>query len=96
MNQHAVYLSDNVYRLLVERAAMESKSVEQVAETLLAQELAASTEAENGQQVDVDGALMAVERLTNLFADVDIIGLERVLDDPMLELANGEIDMPLL
>ena len=33
-------------------------------------------------------ALAAVERLTNLFSDVTIDGLEQILDDPMMELAN--------
>ena len=62
MNQHPIYLSDTIYRLLTKRAAQESRSLEQVAEHLLAQELALSAELDNGQQVssapeDVDEAL---------------------------------------
>lgn len=39
---------------------------------------------------------MAVQRLTTLFADVEISDLEQTLNDPMLELANADLDIPLL
>ena len=38
----------------------------------------------------IDEALAAVQRLTTLFADVQILNLEEVLNDPMLELTNVE------
>ncbi len=41
---------------------------------------------------DTANALAAVERLTSLFSDVTIDGLEQILDDPMMELANIELD----
>ena len=101
MSQHAIYLSDTVYQLLAKRAAQESKSLEQVAERLLAQELALSNELDNGQEVnstpeDEDEALAAVHRLTTLFADVKINWLEHAMNDPMLELANADLDLALL
>lgn len=101
MSQHAIYLSDTVYQLLAKRAAQESKSLEQVAESLLAQELALSNELDNRQEMshtpeDVDEALAAVHRLTTLFADVEVSWLEQALNDPMLELANADLDVALL
>ena len=96
-----IYLSDTIYRLLTKRAVQESKSLEQVAERLLAQELALSAELDNGQQVsfeseDEDAALLAVHRLTTLFADVEVSWLEQALNDPMLEMANADLDIALL
>ena len=101
MNQHPIYLSDTVYRLLVKRAAQESQPLEQVAERLLAQELSLAVELDNGQEVtstpeDVDEALAAVHHLTTLFADVEINWLEQALNDPLLELANADLDVALL
>ena len=101
MTQHPIYLSETIYQLLAKRAAQESKSLEQVAERLLAQELAVSAELDNGQEVisapeDVDEALAAVHRLTTLFADVETNWLEQALNDPMLELANADLDVALL
>lgn len=93
MNQHPIYLSDTTYRLLARRAAQENKPVGQVAERLLAQELALSADM-NSEQGTEDEALTAVYRLTHLFADVELNHLEQVLDDPMLELANVDFDMP--
>ena len=101
MNQYPIYLSDTIYRLLVKRAAQESRSLEQVAERLLAQELSLTVELDNGQEVastseDVDEALAAVHHLTTLFSDVEISWLEQALNDPMLELANADLDVALL
>jgi hypothetical protein len=89
--------SETIYRLLAEQAVQENRSLTQVAERLLAQELALATELENGQAVDstaedVVEALTAVECLTTLFADVEIDRLEQVLHEPMLELANADLD----
>jgi len=100
MTQHPIYLSDTIYRLLAKRAAQESRSLEQVAERLLARELALSAELDNEQKIistpeDVDEALAAVQRLTNLFADVEFSWLEQALNDPMLELANADLDIAL-
>jgi hypothetical protein len=98
MSQHPIYLSDSIYRKLAKRAAQESKSLDQVAEHLLAQELALWAELDNGQEtlptpIDNETALAAVHRLTTLFADVEIDLLEEVLNDPMLELANSDLDL---
>lgn len=101
MTQHPIYLSDTVYRLLAKRAVRESWSLEQAAERLLTQNLALYNELDNGQEAgstseDVDEALAAVYRLTTLFADVETSWLEQALDDPMLELANADLDIALL
>ena len=102
MTHHPIYLSNTIYRLLAKRAAQESRSLEQVAERLLAQELTQSTELDNRQeatstiQENVGEALAAVHRLTTLFADVEISRLEQALNDPMLELTNADLDIALL
>ena len=101
MTQHPIYLSEAIYQLLAKRAGEESKSLEQIAERLLAQELAPSRELSNGQQVshvpeNADEALAAVYRLTNLFADVKVGWLEQTLDDPMLELSNADLEIDWL
>ena len=44
----------------------------------------------------VNEALAAVQRLTTLFADVTITNLNEVLDDPLLELANVDLDTNLI
>jgi hypothetical protein len=82
MSQQPIYVSETIYRLLAKQAVQENRSLTQVAERLLAQKLALATELENGQAVgstaeDVVEALTAVERLTTLFADVDISKLEQ-------------------
>ncbi|MCP4423050.1 MAG: hypothetical protein GY803_01015 [Chloroflexi bacterium] len=101
MNQHPIYLSDAIYQLLAKRASLESRPLEQVAERLLAQELSLAVKLDNGQEVgsmseNVDEALAAVHRLTTLFADVEINKLEQALNDPILELANADLDIALL
>jgi hypothetical protein len=101
MNQHPVYLSDATYRLLAQRASQESRSLEQIVENLLVQNLALAAESEastqpNSTLEDTDTALEAVHRLTTLFADVKINWLEQALVDPMLELANADLDVAWL
>ncbi|GIK58399.1 MAG: hypothetical protein HND44_20355 [Chloroflexi bacterium] len=87
MNQHTINISDNVYQMLARRATQENRSLEQVAESLLSQELFLDIPAEE----NVAEALAAVHRLSTLFADVDASLLERVLDDPLIELANVDL-----
>lgn len=102
MAHHPIYLSNTIYRLLAKRAAQESIPLEQVAERLLAQELSQATELDTKQETplapekNTGEALAAVHRLTTLFADVEISQLEQVLNDPMLELANADLDIALL
>lgn len=100
MSQHPIYLSDAVYQLLVKQAAQESRPLEQVAERLLAQELSLADWLDKGQEEtlvpDVEEALAAVHRLTTLFADVEFSGLAQALNDPLLELANIDLDVALL
>lgn len=90
MNQHPIYLSDTTYRLLAKRAAQENRSLQQVAELLLHQELTLPDEIETGAASE---ALEAVSRLTTLFADVKAQWVEQALADPMIELANADLDI---
>lgn len=78
-----IFISDTLYQLLSKRAAQESTSPEQVAETLLAQEFALSGELDPTSETDVNEALAAVHRLTTLFADVQLPNLEQALNDPI-------------
>ncbi|MFN8495195.1 MAG: hypothetical protein U0350_46770 [Caldilineaceae bacterium] len=97
MKQHTIQISDHVYQLLVRQAVRLQTTPERVIERLLISDFTVSlselesfaeTSAVNNDTVE---ALAAVERLTTLFAHVNFSGLDEVLNDPMLALAN--IDM---
>ena len=99
MLQHTIQVSDTIYQLLLKEAVKEKSTPEQVTERLLTQGLTFNIEPNKtipSSSNDVTEALAAVERLTTLFADVKINGLEQLLDDPMLELANADLDIELL
>jgi predicted xylose isomerase-like sugar epimerase len=93
MKPHTIQLSGAIYQLLTKQAARENRTLEQVTEHLLARSLALSFESEEMPQVlsTSEESAEALKRLTTLFADVTINGLEEVLDDPMLELANASL-----
>jgi hypothetical protein len=97
MNQYTIQISDKVYRLLKERAVIENTTPEQVADHLLIQELTPLSTLDYGDELaavhgkDTAIALAAIQRLTNLFADIDVSGLEQILEDPMLELENADL-----
>ena len=101
MTQHMIPVSETVYQRLRRRADYEQRTVEQIADQLLLQELDLPTVADESikstlantiANEDVVSALEAVHRLTTLFADVEIAGLNQVLDDPLLELTNTDLD----
>jgi hypothetical protein len=87
MTQHLIPVSETVYQRLRRRADHEQRTVEQIADQLLLQELDLPIIADGSikptvSTEDISVALEAVQRLTTLFADVEIANLDQVLDDP--------------
>lgn len=100
MTRYTIEVSETIYNLLNQQATAQDSSLEQVLEALLSHTPVALPE-ESGPLVlspaeGVEEALAAVERLTALFADVQIRDLEDVVDDPLLELANIDLTTELV
>jgi hypothetical protein len=93
-----IELSEVTYQLLLKQAARLQLPPEHVLERLVLGDLVLppvedAAEADLATAVtDTTDALAAVERLTTLFAEVSIGNLEQHLDDPMLALANADIE----
>lgn len=86
-----ITVTEEVYRHLSERAARLRLTPEQ----LIVQLLGGSAPAEDDAHVPPAGskeALAAVGRLSSLFADVSSPNLDAVLADPMIALANTDLD----
>lgn len=99
MSTHPIYLSNTLYQQLLKRAEQEHTSLEQIAEHLLDQSLTSQTPTIKNtepQQQTISQALAAVHHLTTLFTDIEINSLEQALADPMLELANIDLELALL
>jgi hypothetical protein len=98
MAQHTIELPEATYQLLLKQAARLQLSPEHVLEQLVIGDLAlppieADVETDlAGATTDTAAALAAVERFTTLFADLSIRDLEQHLNDPMLALANTDIE----
>ena len=98
MAYHTVHISDETYQLLLKQAARLQLPPERVLERLVIGDLALPPIEDAAETdlamaaTDTADALAAVERLTTLFADVTISDLEQHLNDPMLALANTEIE----
>ena len=87
MTQHMIPVSETVYQRIRRRADSEQRTVEQIADQLLLQELDLPSMADvlikpTVANEDISVALEAVQRLTTLFTDVEIAGLDQMLDDP--------------
>jgi hypothetical protein len=98
MAHRTIELPEATYQLLLKQAARLQLPPERVLERLVLGDLAlppledaAETDLASAA-TDTAAALTAVERLTTLFADVAISDLEQHLNDPMLALANAEIE----
>jgi hypothetical protein len=98
MAQRTIELPEATYQLLLRQAARLQMPPEHVIERLVIGDLTLSPIEDDPEidlptaAIDVADALAAVERLTTLFADVPIKDLEQHLHDPMLALANADID----
>jgi hypothetical protein len=98
MAQHTIELPEATYQLLLKQAARLQLPPERVLERLVIGDLAlppieADAQADLASPAtDTAEALAAVERLTTLFAEVSISDLEQHLNDPMLALANTDIE----
>ena len=97
MPMHTIQVSEAVYRYLSERAARLQLTPEQLIEHLLVPDLLMLIEIdaeviESVPPANSDEARAAFERLTRCFADVTIPGLEATLADPLITLANVDMD----
>ena len=96
MTRHTIEVSETIYNLLNKQAAVQDSTLEKVIERLL---ISTSFVLQEDNTLisllpeSINEALAAVQRLTTLFADVQIPNLEQVLNDPMLELANTELNI---
>lgn len=91
-----IKVSDAVYRRLQHQAERLRMTPEQVIEQMSAQD---TTRGPADVEVDVDfplagsaEALAAVKRLTTLFAAPPLPNIDAVLADPLLTLANADLD----
>jgi len=93
MKRYTIEVSEPIYHLLNQQAHQYNHNLDAMLERLLA---IAPFILPETSQVTVKEALAALQRLTTLFMDVNIANLEEVLNDPMLELANFELNFDLL
>lgn len=97
MTHHTIELPEATYQLLRKQAARLQLPPERVLEQLVLGDLALPPEEATDAQAavianDTASALAAVERLSTLFADVVVDDFEQHLNDPMLALANTNLD----
>ena len=93
MRRYTIEVSEPVYQLLNQQANKQNSSLENILERLL---VIAPLLLPEQNKTTVKEALAAVQRLTTLFSDVKIMNLEEVLNDPMLELSNSDLDFGLI
>jgi len=93
MERYTIEVSEPVYNLLHQQAHRQHSSLEAILERLL---MIAPLILPKANKATVKEALAAVERLTTLFKDVKIANLENLLHDPMIELANFDLDFGLI
>ena len=100
MTRYTIEVSETIYNLLNQQAAAHDSTLEKVIERLLINTPSVLQEERGAygsmSPESVNEALAAVQRLTTLFADVTITNLNEVLDDPLLELANVDLDTNLI
>lgn len=97
MSTHTIQISELVYRRLNEQAIRLQMTPEQLIERLCMTHLltpvgGAGELLEPMPPAHSDMALAAVQRLTTCFADVSIPDLEATLADPLITLANADMD----
>ncbi|NJN66432.1 MAG: hypothetical protein HC884_06810 [Chloroflexaceae bacterium] len=97
MSIHTIQVSETVYLRISERAARLQITPEQLIERLLTTNLLTFVEDtreffEPMPPAHSEVALAAVRRLTTCFAGVSIPDLEATLADPLLTLANADMD----
>lgn len=99
MTQYTIEVSETIYNLLEQQATVQNSTVEKVIERLLISTSSVLPE-DNGGLISllpesVNEAVAAVQRLTTLFAHVKILNLAEILHDPMIELANVDLNLDL-
>jgi hypothetical protein len=90
---HTIQITEDLYRRLSEQAAQLHITPEQMLERLLAApSIDEGDEATPVPPAGSEEALAAVQRLTGLFADVALPNLDAALADPLIALANSDLD----
>lgn len=97
MTTHTIELSEEAYRCLHEQAARLHVTPEQVIERMLASDPVPSALLDNVAEEPIPApgsaeALAAVQRLATLFAASPLLNIDEVLADPLLALANADVD----
>lgn len=90
-----IEISEELYQRLQEQAVRLNLSPAQLIERLVSGVSEPDAAFDAGQPVPPAGspaALAAVERLAGLFADLTLPDLEATLSDPLLALANVDLD----
>jgi negative regulator of replication initiation len=93
MRHYTIEVSEPVYQLLNQQANKQNSSLENILERLL---VIAPLFLPESNKTTVKEAIAAVQLLSMLFSDVKIVNLEEVLNDPMLELSNSDLDFGLI
>jgi len=99
MIHRTIRISESTYQVLLTQSARLQLSPEYVVERLVLSDLVFLMLEEGvhadlaGFDTDTANAVAAVERLTTTFADIHLSNLETHLDDPMLALANVDLEL---
>ena len=88
---HSIELTEATYRHLSERAAHLKLTPEQLIEQLLAAPASVADDLPM-PPAGAEEALAAVGRLSSVFADLTIPNLDATLADPLIALANADLD----
>lgn len=97
MSTRTIQISETMYHRLTMQAAKLHLTPEQLIERLLTPDLLSVVAMDEEflepvPPANSDEALAAVQRLATCFADVTLPDLEAILADPLISLANAEID----
>ena len=89
----SIQVTEELYRRLSEQAARLRLTPEQLLERLVAAPQVAELDTDLAMpRAGSEAALAAVGRLTQLFATRPIRDLDTILADPMLSIANADLD----
>lgn len=88
-----IRVTDEIYRRLSERAARLKLTPEQLIEQLLAAPASVADDLPM-PPAGAEEALAAVGRLSSVFSDLTIPNLDDTLADPLIALANADLDAP--
>lgn len=92
MEEHTLQLPESTYQLLLQQSARLNTTPVELIERLVVNDAAELLIDDTPVRTSQAEALAAVQRLGSLFADVKIDDLEAMLNDPMIQLINVDLD----